>query len=41
MWQKLVVLSVFIIVMAGCSDHGHSHGDNSNNHAPNKHDSIN
>lgn len=40
MRQKFLLLSFFIIVMAGCSDHGHSHDDNSNSHSPSKHDLI-
>ena len=42
---KLLLLGSFIIMLAGCSDHGHSHDDNSQDNsqdqAPRKHDSIN
>jgi hypothetical protein len=37
---KLLLLGFFILTMAGCSDHGHSHDDNSQHSTPNKHDSI-
>ena len=40
---KLLLLLGFIIMIAGCSDLGHSHDDNSHDHTPSKHkhDSIN
>lgn len=36
-----LLFGFFIIMMAGCSDHGHSHDDSSQDHTPTKHDSIN
>ena len=38
---KILLFGIFIILMAGCSDNGHSHDDNSHRHTPSKHDSIN
>lgn len=41
--QKILVLFGFFIIMAaGCSDHGHDHNDNNEAHhtTPNKHDSL-
>jgi len=38
---KVLLLGFFIILMAGCSDNGHSHDDNSQGQTPSKHDSIN
>ncbi len=38
---KLPLLRFFVVMMAGCSDNGHSHDDNSHNHTPSKHDLIN
>ena len=38
---KLLLLGFFIIMAAGCSDQEHSHNDNSHEHTPTKHDTIN
>jgi len=36
----LLLSAFFILMVAGCSDGGHSHDGNSHNHTPSKHDSI-
>ncbi len=38
---KLLLLGFIIMILAGCSDHGHSHDDNSHDNNPSKHDNIN
>lgn len=38
---KLLPLGFLIIMIAACSDGGHSHNDNSHDYTPTKHDTIN
>jgi len=38
---QLLLLGGFPLIVMGCSEHGHSHNDGSDNHAPSKHDSLN
>ena len=37
---KLLVLGVFLVVAAGCSDHEHSDQGHSHDNNPKQHDSI-